>query len=117
MSLSPRNFFSCSRLLLSWTRVSAEEFESRSEIPKGSRGATRSFNPGYVGDETVPHVVPGISRMHERRVSKKAEALSEIHSVPLPPGIHFVAAVVDVLSSEIGCKVFSDVIHYRVLKL
>ena len=46
--------------------------------------------------------------MHERRVSKKAEAISEIHSVPLPPGIHFVAAVVDVLSSEIGCKVFSD---------
>src|SRR6186997_2416389 len=62
MSLSPRNFFSCSRLLLSCTRVSADELERRSEIPKDSLGATRSLTFGtYVMRlfHMSSHVSPG----------------------------------------------------------
>src|SRR4029453_19584336 len=62
MSLSPRNFFNCSRLLLSCTRVSAEEFERRSEIPNDSLGATRSLTFGtYVMRlfHMSSHVSPG----------------------------------------------------------
>src|SRR4030095_2382571 len=100
MSLSPRNFFNCSRLLLSCTRVSAEEFERRSEIPNGSFGATRSFTFGtYVMRlfHMSSHVSPGCTSVEYVR-SPRPFPRSIV--TLLPPGIVAVTAGGDVRPEE-----------------